>query len=124
MRTLLVVAAIALLATSGSFVAEAGDCGFLGLSNGQLQDRDVYYRPVDEKRWSRLEAPADALVNRPVELAYIFFESFGTKHSGVIVVKSGRNRIGDEPRRGLKEKSVIRGFIPHEVRACSVLDNE
>lgn len=89
-----------------TFPGRAENCSFLGLDPLTLMDRQVYVQQTEGQSWALLDRPLDSFLGRTIKLAYVFREQFKESHSGVIVVKSGRNRRFDEPQRSLREKTV------------------
>lgn len=73
-------------------------CGFLRQDPLTLLDRQVYYEDVPDS-WKLLTAPIQADRARSIKLAYVFREQSGDSRSGVVVIKSARNRGLTEQRR-------------------------
>ncbi|WP_439923091.1 hypothetical protein [Nitrobacter sp. JJSN] len=84
----------------------AEDCGFLG-NQSYLQDRQVYYEVTPNGPWELLTQPRDSFSERPVKLAYVFRETFSEGHSGVLIIKAGRNRQSNEPVRSSRDKKIV-----------------
>jgi hypothetical protein len=93
-------------ALATTYVA-AAECNLYGVDKDQLNDRDLFYRLSGTiGPWSRADNSPLALTGRPLDLAYVSKEFFGSKHSGVLVIKSGRYITAEDPRQGLKEKQI------------------
>jgi hypothetical protein len=84
----------------------AEDCSFLNLDPLTLMDRQTYFQEKKGSPWTLLSAPIESFGTRQTNFAYVFREQFREGHSGVIVIKSARNRQLNERQRSLQEKPV------------------
>jgi hypothetical protein len=105
-RGLLLTCVAAIVLTIAIAAAYAEDCSFLKLDPLTLMDRQTYFQDKESLSWNLLSAPMESLANRPTNFAYVFREQFKAGHSGVIVIKSARNRQSSEPQRSPQEKPV------------------
>ena len=98
--------AVASVTWAWSSVAFAEDCSFLRIDPLLLTDRQIYVETVAGAPWQLLSQPPANAANGDIKLAYVFRESFRQARSGVVVVKSGRNRSFTEPQRNVRDKDV------------------
>jgi hypothetical protein len=92
----------ALAVTAGLTVMSAGvtiaaDCGFLNRDPLSLRDTELFYKLPRSNEWKSLDESSVALGNQTLSFAYVVQEKLDQRRSGVVVVKSGRNRVAGEP---------------------------
>jgi hypothetical protein len=98
-----------LSATLASFHAAAGDCAFLGRDPLTLRDTELFYKSPQSNTWVSLDAtPRDGtLASQTVTFAYVIQERLDQRRSGVVILKSGRNRVASDPAPRVVE--LVRG---------------
>jgi hypothetical protein len=96
-------------ATLASFCAVAGDCAFLGRDPLTLRDTELFYKSPQSNTWVSLDAtPRDGtLASQTVTFAYVIQEKLDQRRSGVVILKSGRNRVASDPAPRVVE--LVRG---------------
>ena len=77
----------------------AGDCSFLSRDPLTLRDTELFFKLSQATQWKSLdETSADGTWgNQKISFAYVIQETLEPRRSGVLVVKSGRDRTPADP---------------------------
>lgn len=94
--------------TLASLHAFASDCSFLGRDPLTLRDTELFYKSPQTNSWQSLDAPRDGtLSSQTVTFAYVIQEKLDQRRSGVVILKSGRNRVASDAAPRVVE--LVRG---------------
>ena len=93
------VAAVSFGAALISVDSFAADCSFLGRDPLTLRDTELFYRSLLSNKWESLDqaSPDSTLGNQTITFAYVIQEKLDQRRSGVVILKSGRNRVNSDP---------------------------
>lgn len=98
-------ATVALAVALMSVDSFAGDCSFLGRDPLTLRDTELFYRSLQTNRWESLDerSPDGTWGNQTIRFAYVIQEKLDQRRSGVVILKSGRQRVSSDPAPRLVE---------------------
>lgn len=84
--------------TIGLYVqAHAASCSFLNRDPLTLRDTELFYSLPKSGEWRSLDETSVALGGQTISFAYVIRERLHQRRSGVVVLKSGRNRLPTDP---------------------------
>jgi hypothetical protein len=76
--------------------AIASDCAFLKKDPLTLRDGELFFKLPDSDIWRSLDETSVALGKQKISFAYVIQEKLDKRRSGIVIVKSGRNRVASE----------------------------
>jgi hypothetical protein len=77
----------------------AGDCSFLGRDPLTLRDTELFFKLPQSEKWETFDEtrPDGTWGNQKITFAYVIQEKLDQRRSGVVAVKSGRDRVATDP---------------------------